>query len=167
MQDALLTNALRVLSVQRGPGSPLRVAVMRARAEEVVCLREQVLWPGKPEMCILKEDESPGSRHFMAVVENTPDVIGVVSLFLPTGEDGRRSQFRKLAVDADWRNHRLGRTLIEVAIAEARSAGAGILFCHARLEQGGFYEVLGFRRCGEPFQKYGSGQYVTMELKLQ
>lgn len=166
--------------------SGARVTVRRAAAEEVVDLRERVLWPGRPEMCRLAEDAAPEAVHLVAVADDDgvgdgvgsgdggAAALGVLSLFLPrrpecgTAEEPcGRAQFRKLAVDPTCRGRGIGRTLVDVAAAEARTAGAATLFCHAREPQAGFYELQGFERCGEPFRKYeGGDMYVEMEAAL-
>ena len=156
------------------------VRVERVSASRVAALRERVLWPGRPEMCRLPEDESEGAVHLAAVLaggeadEEGPEIVGVLSLFLPGAEGEGRAQFRKLAVDEAWRRRGLGAALVDVAAAECRAAAARggaqrpatALFCHAREAQAMWYEKRGFRRVGEPFQKYGLGgeAYVEMEV---
>ena len=139
-----------------------------------------MLWPGKPERCVLKDDSAPEAMHLVAaphsatVFEESTEPVGVLSLFPPPpAERGTaeapcgRAQFRKLAVEPACRRCGVGRTLVDTAAAEARRVGAATLFCHAREAQAGFYEAQGFARCGEPFRKYEAGElYVEMETLL-
>lgn len=146
-----------------------------AAADDVVGLRERVLWPGRPDLCVLDVDDAPGALHLVAAAPDGERTVGVISLFLPDERgnvaDGMRkgrAQFRKLAVDEAWRRCGIGSTLVDVAAAEARLAGCATLFCHARELQAGFYEQQGFVRAGSVFRKYEASEerYVEMELEL-
>ena len=158
------------------------LVVRRGDVDEVLPLRRAVLWPNQPEMCRLSDDDE--AIHLVATREAADEtaadgssdgaraVLGVASLCLPAvlgsaGLPSGRAQLRKLAVDEAWRGHGLGSTLIDVAAAEARCAGAAKLFLHAREAQAAFYVARGFERCGEPFDKYVGGElYVPMEIRL-
>ena len=167
------------------------VTIRRVRADVVVGTRERVMWPGKPERCILPADRELHATHLAALVEGEAEggegageggaglpsstVCGVVSLFLPPTEgSGRgtatgsgRAQFRKLAVEEPFRRQGVATALVETAAVEARLAGATCLWCDARAEQEGFYAARGFEASGEPFEKYeGGGLYVQMEMAL-
>ena len=131
------------------------------------------LWPGRRDKCLLEEDEHPQAVHLAALDEEAAHgggaVRGVLSLFLPpSAEAGGRARFRKLATQAEWRGQGIGSGLVRTAVAEARRAGCSGLSCDAREAQAPFYERLGFRRCGEPFAKYGADgeMYVQMERQL-
>ena len=142
------------------------VTIRRVEPRDVVGLRERVLWPGRPEMCLLPEDELSSAIHLAAYAENEEGTLGVLSLFLPASTAGR-AQFRKLAVSPPWQGEGLGTALVRSAAAEAESAGCCALYCHARERQAGFYQARGFARVGEAFVKYeGGGSYVEMELPL-
>ncbi len=171
-----------LLPAPRAVGGSRAATVRRVAAADVVGLRERVLWPGRPDMCVLPEDEAETAVHLAATYDSADGddapseagdasdasgasrVVGVVSLFPSDRGTGARCQFRKLAVSPDEQGRRLGTALVETALAEARQAGASALFCHARLGQAGFYERLGFRSVDEPFEKYGGGEmYVEMQ----
>ena len=181
-QGELATTAPRVVL------GAAELVVRRVSSAKVLALRERVLWPGRPEMCVLSEDETASAVHLAACrsasteangeasgevsgTDTEAEVVGVLSLFLPAclpDDEGGRAQFRKLAVDEGWRGRGIGSSLIDVAAAESRAAGAASLFCHARLAQAAFYEARGFARRGQPYAKYGSAAelYVEMELML-
>lgn len=82
------------------------VTIRRVNPRAVVGVRERVMWPGQPEMCILEEDDLPNALHLAVMNEangaaaaagdagvratdgaarNLPSstVCGVLSLFLP------------------------------------------------------------------------------------
>ena len=146
--------------------------VRRVDPSAVVGVRESVLWPGKPEMCTLPEDEQANAVHLAAMEEDlslpASNVCGVLSLFLPDAAGGTAT-FRKLAVEPPFRKRGLASALIETAAAEARLAGASALACDARASQCDFYVARGFARDSEPFDKYpgkGGEQYVRMKMEL-
>lgn len=164
---------------ERGAGaplpSPLPVSIRQLRACETVPLREKVLWPGRPEMCTLAEDDQPTTLHLGAFADAPSAdtdaaervlLVGVLSLFAPSSPGGRH-QFRKLAVAHEAQGRGVGTELVAAAAAAAQRAGASALCCHAREAQTAFYERLGFRRVGAPFTKYQSAAaYVEMESSV-
>mmetsp|Transcript_22601 Transcript_22601/g.30565 ORF Transcript_22601/g.30565 Transcript_22601/m.30565 type:complete len:155 (+) Transcript_22601:28-492(+) len=133
--------------------------VQSIQVSATYAVREQVLWPGRPDMCRLPGDDE--ALHLGAV--RGAEVLGVISVYLPS-EPGGRAQFRKFAVEPKLQGQGIGSKLLQGAIAAAAEAGAAALFCHARSHQQGFYERRGLRAVGEPFEKYGAGLYVEMEM---
>ncbi|CAE8624713.1 unnamed protein product [Polarella glacialis] len=140
------------------------VTLRRIKASDTVGLREKVMWPGRPELCSLPEDEVPEAVHLGAFAGEA--LVGVLSLFLPKEGVKGRAQYRKVAVDQDWQGKGVGSALVRAAVEAAQSAGAAAIYCHARAAKTEFYERLGFARKGEPFEKYGGHQYVEMERDL-
>ena len=136
-------------------------AINRVAPEATVGVREAVLWPGRPDMCRLAEDEQ--GLHLAATNVNN-DVVGVVSLFV----DGAEARFRKFAVLEAHRGAGVGGQLLQAAEAEAASAGAAHIDCDARAETAAYYEKRGYAAAGPPFAKYeGSEQlYATMRKPL-
>ena len=134
--------------------------IARVDAAATVAVREAVLWPGRPEMCVIDEDAE--GRHF-AALDDAGVPLGVISLFV----DGARARFRKFAVLEPRRGAGVGLRLLAEAEAEARSAGAGAIACDARAHQEAFYAKRGYRVARSAFEKYpGAGEYVTMEKRL-
>ena len=137
------------------------VTINRVAPEATVGVREAVLWPGRPDMCRLAEDEQ--GLHLAATTVNE-DVVGVVSLFV----DGAEARFRKFAVLEAHRGAGVGSRLLQAAEAEAVSAGAAHIDCDARAQMAAYYERRGYAAAGPPFAKYeGSEQlYATMRKPL-
>ena len=181
----LAVTAPRTVALRAARGSadkdcslPPKLVIRRVRSAEVIALRERVLWPGRPDLCFLAEDDAPHAIHLAAIDEPASGgglaasrILGVLSLFVPDGDDGQpgaTAQFRKLATDPEWRSRGIGSALISTAAAEARCAGASTLVCDARRHQAPFYEALGFAMVGEPFAKYGDegDMYVRMAVAL-
>ena len=138
------------------------VTINRVAPEATVGVREAVLWPGRPDMCRLAEDEQ--GLHLAATTVNE-DVVGVVSLFV----DGAEARFRKFAVLEAHRGAGVGSRLLQAAEAEAYRLGAKTIECDARAETAApYYEKRGYAAAGPPFAKYeGSEQlYATMRKPL-
>ena len=138
------------------------ITINRVAPEATVGVREAVLWPGRPDMCRLAEDEQ--GLHLAATTVND-DVVGVVSLFV----DGAAARFRKFAVLEAHRGAGVGSRLLQAAEAEAYRLGAKTIECDARAETAApYYEKRGYAAAGPPFAKYeGSEQlYATMRKPL-
>ena len=65
-------------------------------------------------------------RHF-AVADDHGRLVGVAGIE-ECGTSGRHALLRSVAVDPTWRNHGLGRALVERAIALAESRGVHALY---------------------------------------
>ena len=155
---------LQVVGTRRysTPGLTLKhLTINRVAPEATVGVREAVLWPGRPDMCQLAEDEQ--GLHLAATLGDD-QVIGVVSLFV----DGAAARFRKFAVLEAHRGAGVGSRVLQAAEAEAASAGAAHIDCDARAETAAYYEKRGYAAEGPPFAKYeGSEQlYATMRKPL-
>ena len=137
------------------------VTINRVAPEATVGVREAVLWPGRPDMCRLAEDEQ--GLHLAATLGDD-QVIGVVSLFV----DGAAARFRKFAVLEAHRGAGVGSRLLQAAEAEAASAGAAHIDCDARAETAAYYEKRGYAAAGPPFAKYADSEqlYATMRKPL-
>ena len=93
------------------------------------------------------DDFDPQCLHAIA---RGPDgtAIGTGRL-LPDGHIGR------LAVMPVWRQHGVGRALMCYLTDAARRRGLERLQLNAQISAAGFYERLGYRRQGEPFEEAG------------
>lgn len=128
---------------------------------ETMQIREQVLWPGKPEKCVLPEDDA--GLHFGAFVQGS--LVGIISIFF--SNDNKSVQFRKFAVLETMQGQGIGSQLLTHIILTCRERGAATLWCDARAHQEGLYERKGFHREGQPFEKYAAcGMYVKMQMRL-
>ena len=152
---------LRVVSACYATPAGEAALINRVAPEATVGVREAVLWPGRPDMCQLAEDEQ--GLHLAATLGDD-QVIGVVSLFV----DGAEARFRKFAVLEAHRGAGVGSRLLQAAESEAASAGAAHIECDARAEMAAYYENRGYAAAGPPFAKYeGSEQlYATMRKPL-
>ena len=173
-------NIERHLALRRdNDGKKIEVEIVSAAVNDVMPLRERIMYPGRPDKCVQEEDHKDHARHLAArtvcthsddsSVETDGEVVGIVSVFLPLPDTKEGAMFRKLAVDPKWQGSGLGSTLVRAAAEVARVAGAGRLFCHVRVSANveTFYtKKLGFsRRCG-PFCQYGCDDILELDLLL-
>lgn len=127
------------------------VRIKKVGVEQVLALRQLVLWPDKPlAFCRVPEDDM--GWHYAAVVDN--DVKGVASLFW--GENGVR--LRKFAVHPDCQRMGIGRELMKVMLADIedqnqRQSEQKQLYLDARESAMEFYLRFGLEIEGERFYK--------------
>jgi len=97
--------------------------------------------------------------HFGAFKDGL--LVGVVSLF-PTGTV---FQFRKFAVAANQQNQGIGTGLLQYVIIFCQQQQGTLLWCNARVNAIPFYEKLGFKVAGQPFEQ-NNNAYVKMEKSI-
>jgi predicted GNAT family N-acyltransferase len=116
-------------------------AACRAVRDQVFVVEQQV--PREED-----EDEfDPRSRHVLARDSNG-NPIGTGRL-TPDGVIGR------MAVMADWRGRKVGATLLETLLEQARARAFPSVELHAQTSAVAFYERFGFERDGEDFLECG------------
>ncbi len=121
-------------------------------------LRQEVLYPGKPQSLVFIEDDSEGT-HFGLF--HAGKLIGVISLF----NRGNELVFRKFAIKETYQNQKLGSGLLNYVIDYAKQTGKKHISCNARESALKFYQQFGFSVKGEPFSKNGIN-FLTMSKEL-
>lgn len=99
--------------------------------------------------------------HFVAYGGDKP--VGAARLREPNPGVGK---VERLAVVADYRGSGLGRKLIEAVERHARETGIDTLTLHGQVRVAEFYEHLGYKRVGEPFEEAGI-PHVEMVKSLE
>lgn len=157
------------------------VEIRSVGIDDVLAVRAAVLRPGKPtDAARFGGDEDPRTLH-LAALRADGSTIGVVTIVLEVpglaaleplvgtlDDEGRAWRLRGMAVVEPARRHGFGRMLVTDALerlAEASGGPRGV-FLHARQWVVGFYERLGFRGVGEPFEVAGVGPHVMMVMRL-
>lgn len=108
------------------------------------------------------EKNDTRSWHFAAVRENK--VIGCVVL-VRLDENGRKTQLIQMAVETEFQGHGIGRELVKELVSFARAQKVEEIQIHARIEVTAFYERLGFKIVGEPFDEAGiQHRHMIMHL---
>jgi N-acetylglutamate synthase-like GNAT family acetyltransferase len=110
-----------------------------------------------------KDDYEPISQHFMAVDEDSGDIIGVVKVFEKSTGIGWMSH---LAVDYNFQKKGIGRLLLKAVEQSASESGYKVLGCMSRLNTTAYFEKLGFQIAGLPTQYFGTTQVVWMEKEI-
>lgn len=122
-------------------------------------LRESFGYPRGTE----KDDYEPISRHFMAVDDQTGEIVGVVKIFEKEPGIG---QFSHMAVSENHQREGIGRMLMQAVEQAAREHGYRTLGIMTRVNATSFYEKFGFTLTGLPSLKSGNFTMVWMEKPL-
>lgn len=91
--------------------------------------------------------------HFAVAAASEGDVLGYLVMWIAGGE----AEIANLAVDADARRRHIGSTLLQHAIAIARSGGAEAIFLEVResnVAARAIYSANGFREVGRRTRYY-------------
>jgi N-acetylglutamate synthase-like GNAT family acetyltransferase len=111
-----------------------------------------------------KDDYEPISEHFMAVDENTAEVLGVIKLFEKSAGVGQVSH---LAIAPEYQKKGIGRLLIETVEKRAREHGFTILGAMTRATATAYFEKYGYHAAGIQGGNLGTTHLVWMEKELQ
>lgn len=151
---------------QDAPHAAYRFA--RLSPEAVRPLRTRVLRPqlAPPAQCVFEQDELPETAHF-GLVSESGAVVAVATFFpraCPELGGVAAVQLRGMCVEPGLQGLGLGRRLLESALGPLALLvpGAERVWCNARLSAAPFYEKLGFRPVGEPFEVPSIGPHVVM-----
>ena len=128
---------------------------------ETYPLRLKILRPGRPlSAAQFAEDER--ATHFGCFVQ--AQLIGIVTTFAQPlkGESQTAFQLRGMAVDEDFQGQGYGEKLVRTCCDFARSQGARIIWCNARLEANNFYRKQGFAIRGDEFLIADAGPHYVM-----
>lgn len=129
-------------------------------------LRARVLRPGAPfEESHFQGDDDAGTIHLGAFVKDESGAnrcVGIASLFRDNGV-----RLRGMAVDFDWQRRGVGVALIRhaqrlIEQAKCDKQADGEMWCNARLIAVPFYEKLGWKIEGEPFDIPDIGSHYVM-----
>jgi predicted GNAT family N-acyltransferase len=145
----------------------VRLELRRARIEELVDLRHEVLRHGLPrEAAIFDGDDAPTTRHYGAF--DRGKAVGCATLMLNHWEGEPAWQVRGMATDARFRSRGLGAALLGMAEAElvGERSPVRLLWCNARVPAVRFYEKLGWAVRCEPFDIPTAGPHVKMTRRL-
>ena len=145
----------------------VRLDLRRARVEELISLRHEVLRHGLPrDAAIFDGDDAPTSRHYGAFDNGT--AVGCATLMLNQWDGEPAWQVRGMATDERFRGRGLGAALLRMAEAEllGERSPVRVLWCNARVPAIRFYEKLGWAVRCEPFDIPTAGPHVKMTKRL-
>jgi N-acetylglutamate synthase-like GNAT family acetyltransferase len=110
-----------------------------------------------------KDDYEPISQHFMAVDDQSGEVVGTAKLF---ENEAGVAWVSHLAVAVPYQNKGVGKQLMEHVENIARTEGYTKIGCLARLNTTKYFERSGYKISGLPSHFFGTTQVVWMEKKL-
>ncbi len=132
--------------------------IQRIDIEQALPLRQQVLWPDKPQdFCRVAGDES--AWHFGVFDNNT--LVSVASVY-PHKETAR---LRKFATLPERQGEGIGSLLLKHILAELPQHNIKLFWCDARESAMGFYQRFGLQAEGERFYK-SDVPYYKMSIVL-
>jgi GNAT superfamily N-acetyltransferase len=136
---------------------------------EVLPVRQRVLRPHqRVEDVEFQGDRRPGALHLGAF--EGARLVGVASVLPdrhPVLPDGDAWRIRGMAVDEDARGRGVGGLLLQACVDHARSLGAALVWCNARVRAVAFYERHGFVVDGDVFDVDVIGPHVRMHRPLR
>ena len=110
-----------------------------------------------------KDDYEPISQHFMAVDDETGEIVGVAKLF---EKESGVAWLSHLAVASEQQHIGIGKMLVSYIEDLARSEGYKQIGVQARLNTTDYFEKLGYRISGLPTHYFGTTQVVWMTRDL-
>lgn len=143
-------------------------------------LRQRVLRPGRPlSECVFDGDDRADTIHFGVEFEGA--LVGIASLYREpppyepheTREPSEPSEtrdpsfrLRGMATADEVRGRGFGKALVRACLDHVARLGGGLFWCNARTAAAGFYEALGLRVRGEPFEMASIGPHVRMVVDV-
>jgi predicted GNAT family N-acyltransferase len=135
----------------------------RGRLEQAFAIRRAVFVQEQGVSEALEIDgRDDDAQHLLALYGGDP----VGTLRLRWVEDGRVAKIERVAVVQRARRARVGRTLVEAALAVARAAGAEAARLHSQTSVQAFYARLGLIAIGPDFVE-DSIPHIAMQLSLR
>lgn len=132
--------------------------IERVSAQEVLSVRQAVLWPDRPAEFSRIADDAEG-WHFGVHADG--QLACIASLFLRDGQ----VRLRKFATLPEWQGRGLGSAMLRHCMEVSRHAGAYMFWCDARLDAVPFYRRRGLYEDGAPFVRDGQG-FIRMACVL-
>ncbi len=129
--------------------------ISEAPYEEVLAMRQQVMYPDKSIEFVQLPDDDMGLH--IGVYENE-ELMSVMSVFL----HGREVQFRKLATCTDMQRKGYASALMQWLTDYANDMKFDRLWCNARTNATGFYKKFGYKETDKSFVQNGY-DYIIME----
>lgn len=116
-------------------------------------------------LSLFDEDLSREKNDYhIAVYREEPVQLIGVCIITPLNETAAR--MRQVVIAPEYRNHGIGRSMMQFAEKKAASLGIRRLILDSRLSAIRFYEKLGFKKVGTQFMEVGLPHYM-MERKIK
>ena len=143
-------------------------SIKEITALETFSVRQPVLRPGKSmETCHFDGDNLASTRHFGLFLDEK--LAGIASLFQEKTNlltENNQFQLRGMAVLDQFQKKGIGESLVKHAEENAKSRDAEVIWFNAREIAVGFYEKLGYKVIGAPFNIGDIGTHFIMHKKI-
>jgi GNAT superfamily N-acetyltransferase len=151
-----------------GRAADAAVEVRPVALEDVLPVRQRILRPHqRVEDVEFEGDRRAGALHVGAFVADR--LVGAASILPhahPVLADPNTWRVRGMAVDDDVRDRGIGGALLDRCLDHARSRGARLVWCNARIGAVRFYERHAFVSEGAAFDVDLIGAHVRMRRTL-
>ena len=141
--------------------------IKKIAAAETYSVRLPVLRKGKPmESCRFDGDDLETTQHFGFYLDRK--LVGIISLFRNNSSsfsEKNQCQIRGMAVLEYHRKKDFGKALIIHSEKECKDDEVDLIWFNARMEAIGFYEKMGYRKKGIPFDIPDVGEHIVMFKK--
>lgn len=144
------------------------IRVRRARPDEVIDLRHEVLRAGLPrDTAIFPGDDAPDTVHVVAV-DVGEEVVGCATMIKSTWDGQRAWQVRGMAVTPKLQRGGVGGLMLKQLqqIAQESAADVRLMWCNARSPAVGFYERHGWSIVSTEFVIETAGPHFKMVRTL-
>lgn len=145
--------------------------VEKISAADTFAIRQQVLRPNwTVEQCQFEGDQDETTFHIGGVKEGV--LVGIATMMRDSsaelaavGTDQYR--LRGMAVLPEYRDQRIGRSILDECIQEVRLREGNLFWCNARIKAARFYTAAGFSKASETtFDIPGAGLHFLMFKQL-
>ena len=144
------------------------VDIRRIPVARTYPFRREILRPGyPPHLSEYPLDEHPDTWHAGAFLDERQ--VGVVTLLHepPPGKHNPQSwRLRGMAVLAQDRRKGIGKALVNASVRYVKEQAGKEIWCNGRVTALPFYQSLGFRTVGEPFDIPESGLHYQLRLGI-
>lgn len=142
--------------------------IERIEPAEARPLRRALLYPTSPPGAVDYEaDAHPSALHVGAFKDGV--LIGIATVHpqpMPSATQAGDWRVRDVAVEHGHRGQGVGAWLLERCLEHASAGDGRVAWCTARVGAYGFFERLGFRRTGAPFEDPQGGPQYLMYTEL-
>lgn len=144
------------------------IIIKKIAASETYSVRLSVLRKGKPiESCHFDSDTLKTTQHFGLYLHQ--ELVGIISLFNKSNPDfsaKNQCQIRGMAVLENHQKKDFGKALIVYCEKECKKQHFELIWFNARLKAVEFYEKMGYKKIGIPFEIPDVGEHILMFKKI-
>ena len=138
--------------------------LQRIEAAEARPLRRALLHPSLPLAAVdYQADSHPSALHVGAFKDWV--LVGIATVHpqpMPSAIRTGAWRIRDIAVEHGHRGRGVGAWMLERCLEHAATAEGQVAWCTARAGAYGFFEHVGFRRRGQPFELPGGGPHYLV-----